>query len=350
MNTAVNDWSGNDIYTSQNSFTTKRRSIMNIERLENLYVDIDCYKDGFTAEHALSSVEFLADQGDIPYPNLIVMSGRGLQVIWNIVPDIADKIPIWQQVENWLCGELKHLGSDSKATDVSRVLRLCGSYHSQNGNQVHYFDYHNKPFNLDDLYETYIPVSVPIKQPVIKNKTNNIKSIFSLYTLFYTRLQDIWHLVTIREGQCTGSREMILFLYRYYSCCYIKDPKQALVETLNLNSRFRPPLPINEATNATRSAERYFLKDTKRKFKTQTIIDMLDISIDEQLEMKTLIGMQEKYRRNNIKRNKGVNTGKVNVVIDLYVKGTTNISELERVTGVTRKTIRKYIAEWNKGG
>lgn len=342
MNTAVNDWSGNDIYTSQNSFSTKRRSLMNIESLENLYIDVDCYKDGFTTDHALSSVEYLADQGDIPYPNMIVMSGRGLQVVWNIIPERADKIPIWQQVENWLCGELKHLGADQQSTDVARVLRLCGSTHSENGNMVHAFYYHSKQFKLEELHEQYVPVSTPVKVRT-NNKPATVKHLFTLHSLFWSRLQDIWHLVTIREGQCEGSREMILFLYRYHSCCFTSDPKQALADTLDLNKRFKPPLPVNEVVSATKSAERAFLKDKRYKYKTQKIVDLLDISIDEQKEMKNLIGKNEKQRRKNVKRVKHINKGKYESVLELYERGITNISELERLTGVTRKTIRSYI-------
>jgi hypothetical protein len=323
---------------------------MTIEQLENLYIDIDCYKNNFTPEHALSSVEYLANEGDIPYPSMIVMSGRGLQVIWNIIPEPADKIPVWQDVENWLYGELKHLGADKQATDVARVLRLCGSYHSVTGNQVHSFEYHDRPFDLGQLHETYIPA--PIYKPIKKTtgRPANVKHLFTLHSLFWNRLQDIWHLVTMRDGQCEGNREMILFLYRYHSCCFTSDPKQSLADTLDLNSRFRPPLPINEATNATKSAERAYVKDKHYKFKTQTIIDMLDISDDEQIEMKNLISKKEKYRRNNIKRNTGANTNKLKSVIDLYCSGVNNVSEIERVTGVTRKTVRKYIADWNKGG
>lgn len=345
IETAVNDWSGNDIYTSQNSFTTKHRSLINIERLENLYIDIDCYKDGFTPNHALSAVEYLAEQGDIPYPSMIVMSGRGLQVIWNIVPEQSEKIPVWQQVEDWLYGELKHLGADAKAKDVSKVLRLCGSHHSANGNLVHSFIYHETPFKLDRLYEKYIPLPPP---KVVKNKTKttkqtNLKHLFTLHSLFWNRLQDIWHLVTIREGQCEGNREMILFLYRYHSCCFTSDPQQALIDTLELNRRFTPSLPIREAENATKSAERAFMKDKRYKYKTETIVNLLDISLEEQKEMKNLISKGEKQRRQTIKRNKGINAEKFKLVLDAYEKGITGIKAISRETKISINTVRSYL-------
>lgn len=345
---AVNDWSGNDIYTSQNSFTTKRRTLMNIECLENLYVDIDCYKEGFTVEHALGSVEYLADNEDIPYPNMIVMSGRGLQVIWNITPEPSGKIPMWQEVENWLCGELKHLGADSNSTDVSRVLRLCGSYHSVNGNMVHSFDYHNEPYKLEELYEQLIrPIPAqPQKERKAKGNQSNLKRIFTLHSLFWNRLQDIWHLITIRNGECEGSREIILFLYRYHSCCFTSDPEQSLSDTLELNSRFKKPLTEKEVITATRSAERAYHKNKLYKYKTQKIVEILEITEEEQREMKNLIGTAEKRRRKNIKRVKHVNKGKYEKVINAYTSGTTGIKALSRETGVSIDTVRKYIKEY----
>jgi len=351
LQAAIGSWTGNDIYISQNVFKTKQRRLENVKLLENLYIDIDCYKEDFTAEHALSSVIYLSDQKDIPRPNLIIKSGRGLQIIWYIKHEDPDKAPMWQQVEDWLCNELKHLGSDVKAKDASRVLRLCGSFHSENGNMVTYNELHDEIYNVDELYELYVkdrPYEKEIEKVVTKsNKSTgrpaNLKHLFTLHKLFWSRINDIWNLVSMRNGHCENCREMLLFLYRYHSCCFTSDPRQALEDTLSLNKRLRPPLPEHTVITATKSAERAFLNDRKYRYKTQTVVEMLNTTDEEQTKMTNLIGKQEKYRRKNIKRNTGANADKFKKVLDIYEKGTTGIKAIARETGVSIDTVRKYL-------
>jgi len=54
----------------------------------------------------------------------------------------------------------------------------------------------------------------------------------------------------------TGYRETTLFLYRYWSCCFLFDPKEALENTLEINGQFRQPLAEREVLWGTRSAEK----------------------------------------------------------------------------------------------
>ena len=72
-----------------------------------------------------------------------------------------------------------------------------------------------------------------------------------------------------------------------------------------------------EATSATRSAEKAFdawesgetVKWQGREvrkgynYTNKTLIDLLDITQEEQIHMKTIIGTGEKYRRRNVNRN-----------------------------------------------
>ena len=93
---------------------------------------------------------------------------------------------------------------------------------------------------------------------------------------------------------------MILFLYRYYLCYFTEDTKKALQDTLDLNSEFIHPLRENEVIRATRSAETVFKnKDKMYKYKNDTLIDLLDISEEEQMHLLTIISKKELKRRNN---------------------------------------------------
>ena len=111
---------------------------------------------------------------------------------------------------------------------------------------------------------------------------------------------DIIKLCELREYDLKGHRELILFLYRYYLCYFTEDVEKALYDTLELNSMFKQPLAEKEVTRATKSAETVFKKENKDyKYKNETLINLLEISDEEQREMITIISKDEYKRRNN---------------------------------------------------
>ena len=83
---------------------------------------------------------------------------------------------------------------------------------------------------------------------------------------------------------------------------FTEDPRKALEDVLELNSQFTQPLRESEVKRATMSAERVFLsKDKEYKYKNETLIELLNISAIEQLEMTTIISKDEYKRRENIR-------------------------------------------------
>ena len=136
-------------------------------------------------------------------------------------------------------------------------------------------------------------------------------------------MHDIQQLITMRrnidpnQGNRTWGREMLLFLFRYYSCMFSSDPEKSLEETLDLNSQFLSPLSEAEVIRATRSAETTFLerntiatdkkspyKRTGYNYRTAKLVELLQISAEEQKHMKNLIGPKEKTHRQTVKRYK----------------------------------------------
>ena len=63
---------------------------------------------------------------------------------------------------------------------------------------------------------------------------------------------------------------------------------------------FRHPLRENEVIRATRSAEKCYLdKNKEYKYKNDTLIELLEITEDEETQMSTIISKNEYKRRNN---------------------------------------------------
>lgn len=295
---------GVDVYNSQNTFWFPSRKTVNIKQLRSLFVDIDCYRMGLTTDQVLWQLEQDFFGSILPVPNLVILSGRGLVVVWHIKPAPAAALPLWQFAEDWTCKQLEYLGADTAATDAARVFRLAGTVNSKNGVTVQVLECHNHKLDLKDWQRDWLPTK---KVQPVKTKTSvtgKITNLYSTYSLHYSRMQDIKILVAIRNGQCEGHREVILFLYRYYSLLYCKDTKEALEAVLELNKRFNNPLPWREAVHNTRSAEHVIDNGKKYNYSNKKLIKLLEIAPEEQRHLKTIICTDEKYRRNNEKREK----------------------------------------------
>ena len=143
------------------------------------------------------------------------------------------------------------------------------------------------------------------KAPVRRGRPKKVKYIYRERSLYYTRLQDIIKLCELRGYDLKGQRELILFLYRYYLCYFTEDVEKSLNDTLELNSMFRQSLSEREVIRATKSAETVFKdKNKDYKYKNETLINLLEITEEEQKEMKTIISKDEYKRRKKLRNTK----------------------------------------------
>lgn len=311
----LSQWTNEDIYYSQNTFYKPQRRIDNIRQLRTLYVDLDVYNLGLKPDWVLGKLELEYFGQTIPDPNMVIFSGRGLVLIWNIQPIPHMAMPLWRAVETFFAEALKDLGADTKATDPARIFRLPGTINSKNKATVTAQYRHAYRYDIHDLQYEYLPELSPTpakaKKPGRKSK---IVRMFNIYTLHMSRAMDIAKLVELRQGDCTNYREYICFLYRYFTCCYTSDPKRAIEEMLDLNNEFSNPLPYREVLNATKSAEKAWEAKSDAKadaaakamgfpgagyrMKNVKLIEWLGITPEEQRELSTIIGPQEKRRRN----------------------------------------------------
>ena len=82
----------------------------------------------------------------------------------------------------------------------------------------------------------------------------------------------------------------------------MEDIQKALEDVLELNSMFIYPLKENEVIRATRSAEKVYLdKNKEYKYKNETLIELLEITEVEEMQMTTIISKKEYKRRENIR-------------------------------------------------
>lgn len=308
----LSDWIGDDVYFSQNTFYKPFRRIENIRQLRSLYVDLDFYIFNYDPNWIIGKLEHEYFGQSIPDPNIIIFSGQGIVLIWLIEPVPYKALPLWQAIERYLLDQLKDLGGDPKAVDAARIFRIAGSRNTKSGSYVRTEYRHEHKYSIHQIQEDYLPELKP-KKTKTRGRKKKIVQLFNIYSLHLARIKDIHKLIEIRHGQVEGNRETICFLYRYWMCCYLEDPQEALRATMELNEEFTKPLTAKEVERATKSAEKAWAarsnkeadKIAKEKgypgagynVSNRKLIEWLDITQEEMVHMSTIINAKEKNRR-----------------------------------------------------
>lgn len=374
----LSDYMGEDIYYSQNTFYRPQRRIENIRELRSLYVDIDCHTLGLKPEWVMGKLELEYFRQSIPEPNLAVFSGRGLVLIWMIVPVTYHALPLWNAVQNYLLSQLVELGGDSRAIDAARVFRLAGSVNSKNGATVRVEYRHDYRYTLRDIQYDYLPELTPRQEKPKAGRKKKIVRLFNLYTLYHARVLDLTKLIELRNYDVTGYRETICFLYRYWTCCMCNDAEEAYRQTQGLNDTFTKPLPESELRRATKSAEKaYEAKSDKAaneiaikkgypgagyNISNAKLIQWLDITQDEMEHMSTIINPKEKRRRDlkakeQKRREEGIRTkeqkaeddrkavlAKVEVIRSILAeKPNLSVRALAKESGIPKSTVGRLM-------
>lgn len=339
------EWTGENVFFSQNTFFKPQRRIENIRQLRSLYVDIDCYAVGLDPHWVLEKMKMEVFRSCVPEPNIIIFSGRGLAFIWLIEPVPFQALPLWKAVQSYFYKQFEEVGADKKSIDPTRVFRMAGSINSKNGKVVNVRFVHNFRYSLRDLQSEFLPElgskQIPLK--LVKREKDNIIHLHNLRNLYHLRLLDLIKLAELRNYDLKGYREIICFLYRYWSCCFTEDTKDSLDQMLEFNNSFKEPLLRSEVIRATRSAEKAWKEKTDEKaneiaiakgypgagynLTNKTLIEWLDITEEEQRHLKTIIGTEEKKRRKRERDRRSYRDKKGCVSREEYLLKQRNITE-----------------------
>lgn len=393
-----------NIYVSPNSYFKPYRRIENIRKLNALYIDIDFYNSKHYKNSSYDGVKYILEHDyfgkTVPEPSFIINTGRGMAVYWLIEPVPYQALPLWNGIQKYLLKELKDVGADPKSVDSARIMRLAGSINQKNKVKAEIEIHNDYIYSLREIQENYLPELTPyVKNPMHKQKGRKPKvvKLHNVFSLHHARLLDLIKLQELREGYCRnneglliedGQRELMCFLYRYWSNCFTSDKEKALEDTLEFNSNFKKPLSNKEVENITESANRaydeWMLNDfnltknekgevdeaTKAKlkkvigkskiyknlgynYKNVTLIDLLCMIDEEMKELSTIFDNKEKRRRDNEKKRvkrrdeKGLTNrereklDRIEVIKKLREQGLTQ-KEVAEELGISERTIRRY--------
>lgn len=368
-----------DVYVGLNTTYNNVRRVKNIRQLRSLFQDMDILKIGFTKEETTYKIYILSILGEIPRPTMVVDSGRGLHLYWRIKNAPYGALYTWQELQDFIYYKLKHLGADKQALDGARVLRLPDTINSKNNSKckiLHMEDIEYSMYELREEYLNYKPKQIQFHETktVSTKKKVIVNKFFNSYSLHMARIEDIETLCKIRGYDMQGYRNMIIHCYAYWKGIYVRDIYELENEVKELNNSFLEPLKETEVDAILRSIPKAIDKfieyeqgirsgKTKRVtkgmrdkagywYKNETLIERLGITIEEQRQLKTIIGTEEKYRRNNNRRTPRNENGltpreqqkqdNINAVRRLYDLGYKQVEIVEKL-GLTKGTVSKYL-------
>ncbi len=370
-----------DVFLSPNTMYLPKRRVENIRQFRALFQDIDCESMGLEKAETVYMIWIMHYECKIPKPTMVTDSGRGIHLYWRIKNAPFGALNTWQELQDYIYYNLKHLGADRKATDGARVLRLPGTINSKSDTdcKVLYIDndIEYSMYELREEYLNYKPKVYQLQMQQTKKIDNKVISnrFFNSYSLHMERANDLETLCRLRKYNMTGYRNMAIHCYAYWKGIYVRDNYELENIVIEFNNAFTEPLKETEVQavlrcipkaidkfiayeQGLRSGERKRvskgMRDKERYwYKNETLIERLGITSKEQKHMKTIIGTDEKYRRNNEKRTPRNEQGltkrqqdKQNLINEIQSfknKGMTQ-REISEVIGKSIRTIKNY---WN---
>ena len=343
-----------DVYGSVNEFSMAKRSEATIVKLNKLMCDLDCHEGGFNEWVTLEVLraDFFGSQ--VPYPSEVINSGRGLHLYWHLENEGAESLAKWKTVQQIILNSLAPISEqtscsvDFKCIDPSRVLRVQDTYNTKSKTYCRLIEKSDIKYTLDEILECFYDVNLADLKPFNSNpnkntesntksltsaknslnergewkdlkirRANGIISVFNAYSLLTCRATDFRKLLELRGGDMEGMRDEFLTMYAWTIISKKDDLEKLERELQGINALFKEPLKEKEVSY---KAEYIFKRFNKEVVKTDdtsqftdfdrywyrntTIINRLNITMDEQKEMLTIISKEEKNRRDKERKKK----------------------------------------------
>ncbi len=315
----------NDVYLSTQRFRGRRR-VAQLLSLSSLHADLDYYKvpelAGASPGRVLRGALETLERAGKPEPSLAIFSGRGLYLLWLHSPIPRAALPRWEACQRELREVLRPFGADGQALDAARVLRVVGTRHGGTGASVETLTGSGESRPFEELARVILPVDrgevrdLRVQRALRRTRRAQERlwgapEGYTAATLWEARLSDLQRL---RELRWFGE-PMPDFRDRWMFVAGVAISWLAIPSVLRrelyalsrevggwteatakskLHAVFRT---AHEAARGEKVEWAGMKVDPRYRLKNSTIIEALEITADEERELKTVISDDERRRR-----------------------------------------------------
>ncbi len=320
-----------DVYLSTQRFRGWRR-IAHLLSLSSLHMDLDYYRipelGGIHPLAVLDMALSALEKAAMPSPTVAIGSGRGLYLLWLHGPIPRAALPRWTACQKALWGVLKPLGADRAAIDAARVLRVVGTVHREAGVVVETLASVGEVRDFEGLAEEVLPLDrVDLRDlrvqralrrsTMARERPQAPPQGFTQATLWEARLSDLQRLRELRfmDAEMADYRTRWMFLSGV-AMSWVAVPAVLRRELYALarqaggwteaHTRSKMQSVFRTAHQAARGERVQYggiEVDPRYRFKNQTIIELLEITADEERRMRTIISDDERRRRDRERKN-----------------------------------------------
>lgn len=318
-----------DVWISQATFYRTRRTVENLRSVGLNFVDIDCedlpWAKNLNPVDRANFILQVCDESRIPRPSTIVHSGRGLHLKWLYTKAIPRQALIrWSTVEKHLVEKFRAFGADPKATDAARFLRLVATTNTKaekwkNRCEVVYVNVNDTVdgsicrYEFDKFADQVLPFTRQqirefrkLKEQTKSKETKVKKTKWNPQAINAMRADDLEKLVEIRGGIQEGMRMICLFWQMNFMCLAGRvtddnfDAMASLLATkidphwdFRIGDLVTVRMKMRSTHRKSQDAQRIELYTPK----TEKLIEDLEITLEEQRQLKTLASASVKQER-----------------------------------------------------
>lgn len=282
-------------YFSINSFWKKKKNTDDIRHLNAFALDFDYYKikdysdldpPSMYAQHIKPVLQF--------EPTAVVDSGRGLYIIYAFHHCSILRLKLYKSIYKQFLKLYEGLGMDSKATNVTQVIRIPGTYNVNAGKPVEILEYNETKYELTD-FTSLLPYTLEETKAYKKKRAKEyldreLKPVAADKAVSRKKsckelVKDLRKLIALRNHAkiYEGYREQLLYiaLEKMLWAGYSKDEAIKMAE--DLNQEFHEPLSTHAVERQCMPAKIYF-----KTHSTASIISKLSIRDEEQQSLAIL--------------------------------------------------------------
>lgn len=329
-----------DYYLTANTTRTGERSSENIFSYNNIVIDIDCHKKDIPHFYLNEVIEEfiyrinrdLYDTEIIPTHNILVRTGRGIQLWWSINQIPSELGWLYNKAQKSLIKAIKDLLNEYSELDLLEVdesssvkkigfYRMPSTINSKTKALVESEIMRETRYDINDLISCFQD-----EEEVTREKENYVFD-RTYKTLHNKRIEIIRNLAIkkVEEGIIKGYRNNYLWLY--YNACFQAYSEKIADKMLDeLNAIFLCPLKASQI----RAIKKYIKNKKGLQMKQSTFFELLG----EEPFSRTRDMERIEKRKNKIERNKKI--------VELYRLGKT-VKEICEEFKVSKPTVLKIL-------